>query len=193
MFDRKTDLERYLKKEEKIITLTMPAQLPAELPETVIFTDSDCRKIIPLLETAASPVKRLIFQGCISHQTIRPWLKKNGYIIYGEDLCPEGESSLCMTTAAVLENMASEREMQISDGAAVAESFFGVSDEELLNEFPLLLRVENNTLLPVLLYNSLTELEKRAAELSDDAPARQELLLKKDRISLMVQNIFTMQ
>ena len=156
--EREEAIKKYLKDGEKDIRLSGTQGLPADVPDALVFSDSDCDEIINVLKSkkdAAAPVKRVIAQSCVNHPRLRSWLKGNGYIIYGEELWKEGDN-FCETTAAVLESMADENEIKEADKAEYAEvHYYGT--EETYNEFPLLLRMNNNLTLPEFVFFKIQE------------------------------------
>ena len=155
-----------------------------ELPVTVppghdawIFKNLNCKDIVAVLEQEVSnsqPVKRVIAQSCENMPLLRGWLKNNGYLIYGEELFKDDDDSFCETTAAVLEGMAEEFEVEEHNKALRVEVFV-YGTEELFNELPLLLRANNNIILPELLYSKIAEAETIVIEIDDNEPDESKL------------------
>jgi len=189
--NREEAIKKYLKNSEKDIRLTGIKDLPADMPDALVFADSNCNEIVDILKSkkdAAAPVKRVIAQSCVNHPYLRGWLKDNGYIIYGEELWKEGDS-FCETTAAVLENMADENEKEESYKGSYAEVYF-YGTEETYNELPLLLRVNNNQTLPEFLYWKIEEAVKAAKDIENSGTSlSEEMLEKKHKALLRVQDL----
>jgi tRNA A22 N-methylase len=189
--NREEAVAKYLKKGEQSSNASNPADLPENIPDTLIFTGSDCTEIVSFLKNKkdSSPVKRLVVQSCLNHPYLRGWLKANGYIIYGEELWKEDEF-FCETTAAVLESMADENEIAESDKALRAEAHF-YGTEEMYNEISLLLRVYNNLTLPELLYAKIAEAGAIAIEIDkmESAQLTDELDAKKHRAISKIQQL----
>ena len=177
--DREGTIKKYLREGEKDIRLFGTQGMPADVPDALVFIESDCAEIVDVLKNkknAAAPVKRIIVQMCVNHAHLRGWLKNNGYIIYGEDLWKEGDA-FCATTAAVIENMAGEDEIKEAERAAYAEVHY-YGKEETYNEFPLLLRVNNNRVLPEYVFFKIAEETKIANDIVG-ASLPEEMLQKK--------------
>lgn len=199
---REKTIESFLKSGENSLWLTSASSIPENTPEALIFTQEDSRAIASILADSIKkgmPVKRIIVQSCSELPFLRGWLKDNGYIIYGERLWAENDS-LCHTAAAVWEASADEEEKAMSYRAFAAEAYI-YGTEELYNEVPLMLWLDNNDALPQLLYEKLTETENIIADISgitaDDSELPDELkakkhaaLLKKQQLSIMVNCMY---
>jgi len=190
--NREEAIKKYLKDSEKDIRLSGIKDLPADMPDALVFINSDCNEIVDFLKDkkdAAAPVKRVIAQSCVDHPRLRGWLKDNGYIIYGEELWKEGEDVFCETTASVLENMADENETEEARKGAYAEVYF-YGTEETYNELPLLLRVYNNQDLPEFLYRKIEEAVRIAKDIENSGTSlSEEMLEKKHKALLRVQQL----
>jgi len=189
--DREEAIKKYLKGNEKDIRLFGISDLPADIPDALVFIGCDCGEIVNVLKNKkndSAPVKRIIAQSCADHPRLRGWLKDNGYIIYGEELWKE-ENEFCETTAAVLENMADENEIEEANKAMRAEvHYYGT--EETYNEISLLLRVNNNQFLPELLFSKIQKAEDIVKEIEHSGSSlSEELLEKRHKTKLRIQQL----
>ena len=189
--NREEAIKKYLKENEKDIRLSGVKELPADMPDALVFTNSDCNEIAELLKSkkeAGAPVKRVIAQACVEHPRLRGWLKDNGYLIYGEELWKE-EDTFCETTAAVLESMADEKENEEAQTGLRAEIYY-YGTEETYNELPLLLRINNNQVLPEFLFLKIEEATQIAKEIEHSSSSlSEEMLEKKHKAMLRVQQL----
>ena len=189
--NREEAIKKYLKENEKDVRLSGIKDLPADMPDALVFTNCDCSQIVDILKAkkdAAAPVKRVIAQGCVEHPRLRGWLKDNDYLIYGEELWKE-EKTFCETTAAVLESMADEKENEEAQKGLRAEIYY-YGTEETYNELPLLLRINNNQVLPEFLYWKIEEAMQIAKDIEfSSSSLPEEMLEKNHKAKLRVQQL----
>ena len=189
--NREEAIKKYLKDNEKDIRLSGISDLPADIPDALVFTGCDCSEIVNVLKNKkndSAPVKRIIVQSCANHPHLRGWLKDNGYVIYGEELWKE-ENNFCETTAAILEDMADENETKEAEKAMYAEvHYYGT--EDTYNEISLLLKVNNNQFLPELLFSKIQEADDIVREIENSGSSlSEELLEKRHKAKLRIQQL----
>lgn len=197
-------LKPFLPADEKIFLVkTFPASLPAEPPDMLVFENVHGDKIVEFLSEfidAGKSVKRVAACNCEAMPVLREWLKGNGYIIYGEDLWEAEQGIFSNATAAVKEEAATVAEAESAHKGLAAEAYI-YGTEELYNEFPLLLRVNNNQALPGFIYVSLSKIEQTINEInaittdenklpSELKAKKREALLKKQQLSIMANNMY---